>query len=264
MSKSKLRVLMLAGGPVLVAAAFLAVWYAGDDAIGLGGGPEEESPPLPPSMPEPPGKPEFMETPTPDHYEPPSESLCAQSPDLCATARALATSLGGGAGALSGWLAPAPIVCPEKETPASPLPLCAGAGGQTRVGLTIMSKRRAFVDGKAFLEWMALLSGETTGALPRAVLVSVGCEMPKGGGPPSCDREAAASILLERQDGQKPLLILILRADLTTGRFGIVGGVSANAEGAVVAGGPARRLLPGQPGWPAPNDAGDYYFEPVR
>lgn len=264
MSKSKLRGFMLAGGSVVLVMAFIAAWKAGDDARGFAGEPEAESPPLPTSMPEPPGKPERMQSPTHDTYQPPTRPICAEAADLCSTARGMAAGLAAiGTSTLNEHLAPVPVVCPE-DSAAAAVPLCAGAGGQTKLGFTalVYAKSVRFMDEAAFVAWVgARLSGNTQGDPPTVTLVTVGCELPTGGGPPSCDRLAAASLVLEWRDGEQAVLVLFLSRDLNMGPFGVMAAASLPVEGSVVAGGPARRLLPQ---WAVPNAGGDYYFEPAR
>ena len=224
-------------------------------------------PPLPPSMAEPPGKPQYPggATPTPDPVRTRAINICTTVPDLCGLARGLrAAHSRGDLAAFTSLLSPVQVPCFNPERGArTPGELCAGQPDSALIsGYTVASPfKQASVasEGQITSLLNSRLQVPTAAGRPPvlATPLSAGCAI-------SPDEEidcSVTAIALGLTDAKTKaidsVVILVFRQDFGGRRFALVGAFTGLTDGSTLTGGPERRFVGGWTG----NKTGGWYFE---
>lgn len=204
-------------------------------------------------------KPQRDGTPTPDPVGPSAASICASESALCMLAQDVADNLHDGlAWQLDDKLLPSEAACSEAGvSPVLRASACAGrstgarASGYTLVGL---GKRPALLERHEFLDlvgsWRDLARGRDITPL------SVGCAITVAD---TVDCQSAAVAVALRDSPSGPVdavFVFFVRRD-PAGNWGLVGASGGLPDGAVLTGGPERRVMAGWTG----NPTGAWYFE---
>lgn len=228
----------------------------------------EYDPPLPPSMAEPPGKPQYGDgaTPTPDPVRSPSSPFCTTVPGLCGLAQSLvAAHSRGELAAFTSLLSPSQVPCFNPERGArTPGDLCTGQPDSAQVsGYTVITKQARVASEGEFTSFLASrlgLSPGTAKATMVATPLSVGCAITTSEGI-DC---SVVAIGLGLADGKtkaiNDVVVLVFRRNFGGRPFAFVGATAGLVDGAMLTGGPERRLVGGWTG----NPTGDWYFEPLE
>lgn len=221
-----------------------------------------EDPPIPPTMPEPPGKPQYEGTLPPDPLKTPMSRICDSTPGLCE----LVPSVGEAfrredLTALAEWMTPSEAECraPGSDRP-DPGLICEGKPSGTVVsGFTItgLGKQATLLSEAEFRERlgsMLELPGQS-GYIPKPV--SVGCAITPEETVDCSVTAVAIGLYNPKRDAMDGMIVLFFRKDYGGQPFGLVGGSGGLPDGAVLTGGTERRILAGWTG----NETGDWYFE---
>ena len=222
-------------------------------------------PPLPPSMAEPPGKPQYPggATPTPDPVRAPASRICTTEPGLCGLGRNLAGAHARGElGAFTSLLSPVQVPCFNPERGArTPGTLCDGQADSAQVsGFTLSVKQAVVLSEVEFTSFLASRLGlpPASGKTPIvATPLSAGCAI-------TPDEEidcSVVAIVLGLLDGKtkavNDMVVLVFRQSFGGRPFALVGASAGLIDGALLTGGPERRFVGGWTG----NKTGDWYFE---
>lgn len=204
-------------------------------------------------------KPQRDGTPTPDPVGPSAASICASESTLCVLAQDVIDNLHDStAWQLEDKLLPSEAACSEAGvSPVLRASACAGgstaarASGYTVVGL---GKRPALLERQEFLNlvesWRALARDRHLAPLSVACAISVADTV-------DCQSAAVAVALRDSAAGPvDAVFVFFVRRD-PTGNWGVVGASGGLPDGAVLTGGPERRLMSGWTG----NPTGAWYFE---
>lgn len=225
----------------------------------------EYDPPLPPSMAEPPGKPQFDGAPPVDQVRVPTIPVCATTPGLCGLARTLGNAHSrGDFAAFAAMLSPTDVRCSEPVHGArTPGDLCAAqpdsaqVSGYTITGLGKPASVASEIELTSLLKsWLQLPTG--AGRTPViATPLSVGCAITQGE-QVDCSVSAIALGLTDpKTKAANGVVVLFFRQDFGSRPFALVGASAGLDNGAVLTGGPERRIMAGWTG----NQTGGWYFE---
>ena len=225
----------------------------------------EYDPPLPPSMAEPPGKPQYDGTPTPDPVRRPSSRVCSMVPGLCGLATSLSASHArGDLSAFTSLLSPSQVPCSEPVYGArTPGQLCAAQPDSAQVsGYTIMGLgKRASVTSEAELtsllsSWLQIPAGAGTTPVV-ATPLSVGCAITPGEDVDCSVSAIALGLADAKTKATNGVVVLFFRQGFGGRPFALVGASAGLDNGAVLTGGTERRIMAGWTG----NKTGGWYFE---
>ncbi|GMV84734.1 MAG: hypothetical protein AMXMBFR80_05920 [Dehalococcoidia bacterium] len=199
------------------------------------------------------------ETSTPGPGDPAALGICDPEEALCALPARFANNLyDGAAWPLEDRLLPSEAACSEAGiSPVLRASACAGGGtGARAAGYTVtgLGKRPALLERQEFLDlvesWRALARGRDLAPL------SVACGITAAD---TIDCQSAAVAVALRDSSAGPVdavFVFFVRRD-PAGNWGVVGASGGLPDGAVLTGGPERRLMSGWTG----NPTGAWYFE---
>jgi len=221
-----------------------------------------EDPPIPPTMPEPPGKPQYDGTLPPDPLKTPTSRICDSTPGLCE----LVPNVGDAfarqdLAAFAQLLTPSEAECPgpAAERP-DPGLLCDGqpagtiVSGFTITGLGKQATLLPEIEFSELLESWLELPGKSS-ATPKPV--SIGCAITRTEVVDCSVTAVAIGLYYPKQDTAGATIVLFFKKDYGGRPFGLVGASGGLPDGAVLTGGTERRIMAGWTG----NETGDWYFE---
>lgn len=225
----------------------------------------EYDPPLPPSMAEPPGKPQYPggATPTPDPVRAPASRICTTEPDLCGLAMSLgAAHFRGDLAAFTSLLSPVQVPCFNPERGArTPGALCSGQPDDAQVsGFTVSVKQAVVASEGEFSSFLASRQGLSLEAGKTPVVatpLSAGCAITPDEKIDCSVVAIALTVVNAKTQALNDVVVLVFRKGFGGRPFALVGASAGLGDGALLTGGSERRFVGGWTG----NKTGDWYLE---